>query len=52
MMVELNTSIQQVAVKVTNNETGAINYLIINEDNKWEKITQNQYNKIRGNKNE
>ena len=53
-MIELNNkiSIQQV-IKVINNKTNEEEYLIMNEDtNEWTKISQNEYNKIRGKKNE
>ena len=51
-MINLNNkvSIQQV-MKMINNKTGEITYLVMNED-KWVKISQDQYDKIRGNKNE
>lgn len=48
-MIEINNklSITQV-IKVINNKTNKEEYLIINEDNEWEKISQDEYNKIRG----
>lgn len=51
-MINLNNkvSIQQV-MKMINNKTGKITYLVMDED-KWVKISQDQYDKIRGNKNE
>lgn len=51
-MINLNNkvSIQQV-MKMINNKTGEITYLVMDED-KWVKISQDQYDKIRGNKNE
>lgn len=51
-MINLNNkvSIQQV-MKMIDNKTGEITYLVMDED-KWVKISQDQYDKIRGNKNE
>jgi len=51
-MINLNNkvSIQQV-MKMINNETGVVTYLVMDED-KWVEISQDQYNEIRGNKNE
>lgn len=49
-MIELNTklSVKQI-IKITNNETNEEEYLIMNEDtNQWVKISQDEYNKIRG----
>ena len=49
-MIELNTklSVKQV-IKITNNKTNEEEYLIMDEDtNQWVKISQDEYNKIRG----
>ena len=53
-MIEINNtvSIQQIA-KTTNNKTGEIHYLILDEDNQeWKKLTEKEYNQLRGNLNE
>ena len=53
-MIQLNNtiSIQQV-MKVIDNKTGQERYLTIDDNqNKWIEISQDEYNKIRGNKNE
>lgn len=48
-MIGINIkSIQQV-LKTVNNKTGEINYLIMDEvDNEWKKLTEEEYNQIRG----
>lgn len=49
-MIELKTklSVKQI-IKITNNETNEEEYLIMDEDtNQWVKISQDEYNKIRG----
>lgn len=49
-MIELKTklSVKQI-IKITNNETNEKEYLIMDEDtNQWIKISQDEYNKIRG----
>lgn len=53
-MIQLNNniSIQQV-IKVINNKTGKEQFLIMDDDkNEWVEISQDDYNKIRGKKNE
>lgn len=51
-MINLNNtvSIQQV-MKMIDNKTGEVTYLIMDND-EWVEISQDQYNKIRGNTNE
>lgn len=51
-MIELNhnVSIEQV-IKVIDNKTGKEQFLMLNGD-EWVEITQDDYNKIRGQQNE
>ena len=52
-MIEINNtvSIKQI-IKKTNNTTGEINYLILDENNQvWKELTEKEYNQIRGNLN-
>ena len=53
-MIQLNNniSIKQV-IKVINNNTGEEQFLMMNDNkNEWVEITQDDYNKIRGQQNE
>ena len=49
-MIELNTGISiKEVIKIINNDTNEVEYLFMNEDNnEWQKISQEEYNNIRG----
>ena len=48
----MTSNIFKQIVKKTNNTTGEINYLILDENNQeWKELTEKEYNQIRGNLN-
>ena len=50
MMIEISNKIKiQQIIEVIDNDTNEVSYLIMDDEgNEWKRITQAEYNKIRG----